>query len=158
MRLLTPIFLVLTLALGGCDYLAQKELKPGISTLSEVREYMGMPETIWEEPDGTQIHEYPMGLDTYMIVIEKSGVFQSMTNVLVPAQFAKITPGTDKGAVRRLLGRPTDVEFFKRKQELVWTYRHAGKIDGKEFFVVYFDQADKVTRTEIMQDYDPGGN
>lgn len=158
MRVFAPIFLVFTALLAGCDYLAQKELKPGVSTVSDVQAYMGRPETIWEEPDGTQIHEYPMGLDTYMIVIDKDGVFQRMTNVLVPAQFKRVVAGTSKGAVRRLLGRPTEVEFFRLSNELAWTYRHAGKIDGKEFFVVYFDESDRVKRTEIMQDYDPGGN
>ena len=152
--------LALTVALtaGGCDYLAQKELKPGVSTVAQVREYMGLQETVWQEPDGTQIHEYRTALDTYMIVIDKSGIFRSMANVRVPAQFRKIVPGTDQGTVRRMLGKPDDVEYFKPTNELVWTYPHAAKTGGKAFFHVYFSDARRVIRTETMMDYDPGGN
>ncbi|MGB7302653.1 MAG: hypothetical protein WBD13_00130 [Burkholderiaceae bacterium] len=158
MRFLTPFVLITAIVLGGCDYLAQKELKPGVSTVAEVREYMGVPETIWEEPDGTQIHEYPVGLNTYMISISQSGIFQAMTNVLTEAQFKKVVAGTSKETVRRLLGRPADVVYLERLKELVWTYAHQGKIEERDFFDVHFDTAGTVIKTAIRRDYGPGGN
>lgn len=159
MRFTSAILAFICAFLGGCDYLAQKELKPGESTVADVRKYMGEPETIWEEPDGTRVYEYPKGptgRDTYMIVIDANGIFQSMTNVLVPEQFAKVTPGTLKADVRRLLGPPTEVESFERLQQEVWTYKHAGRIDSTEFFHVYFDPAGKVTKTQVVGDDRPG--
>ena len=161
MRLIAPLLLISALILGGCDWAAKQDLKPGESSVAMVKDYMGEPTTIWEEPDGTQIYEYPRGsagLATFMVVI-KDGKFQSMTNVLVPEQFAKIVKGTPKETVRRLLGQPTDVETFKRKDNLlVWTYIHEGKIDEREFLHVYFDKAGKVSKTQIVGDANPGGN
>ncbi len=161
MRLIAPILLTMALILSGCDWAAQQDLKAGESPVSMVKEYMGEPTTIWEEPDGTQIYEYargPSGLETFMVVI-KDGKYQSMTNVLVPEQFAKVVKGTPKATVRRLLGQPTDVEIFKRKDnQLVWTYLHEGKIDDKEFLHIYFDKDGKVSKTMIVSDMNPGGN
>jgi hypothetical protein len=160
MRLIAPLFLIFSLILGGCDWAAKQDLKAGESPVSMVKEYMGEPTTIWEEPDGTQIYEYARGtgLETLMVVI-KDGKYQSMTNVLVPEQFAKVVKGTPKSTVRRLLGQPTDVEIFKlNDNQLVWTYSHHGKIDAQEFLHVYFDKAGNVSKTMIVGDANPGGN
>jgi len=161
MRLIAPLFLIIALILGGCDWAAQQDLKAGESSAAMVKDYMGQPTTVWKEPDGTEIYEYARGtagLETFMVVI-RDGKFQSMTNVLVPEQFAKIVKGTPKKTVRRLLGQPTDVETFKRQNnQLVWTYIHHGKIDDKEFLHVYFDSAGNVSKTMIVGDANPGGN
>ena len=135
--------------LGGCDYVAQRELRSGESTVADVRRLMGTPEAVWEEPDGGQVLEYPRGpagSTTYMVRIDASGRYQAMVNVLVPAYFERVREAMSKDDVRRLLGRPTETASFPRRQEEVWSWRHPGEHVRAEMFHVHFAPDGRVTR------------
>jgi len=71
--------------------------------------------------------------------------------VLKPASFAKVTPGTEKAQVRRLLGLPAKTQFFKLKNEEVWDWRY---VDGQEsrVFSSTFDSDGKVVSTGTILD------
>lgn len=137
------------LGLGGCDYVAQRELRAGESTATDVRRLMGTPDSIWEEPDGGQVLEYPRGpagTDTYMVRIDATGRYQGMANVLVPEYFERVRAGMGEDDVRRLLGRPTEIASFPRMQEVVWSWRHSGEHTRAEMFHVHFAPDRKVKR------------
>ena len=67
----------------------------------------------------------------------------ALRQVLQPATFAKVVPGMDQAAVRRLLGQPAQVQAYALKQQEVWDWRY---IDGAERrqFAVTFDAAGRV--------------
>ncbi|HWS73719.1 MAG TPA: hypothetical protein VN324_01140 [Quisquiliibacterium sp.] len=151
-RLLGGLGLVLAGALGACDYVAQKELQPGVSTTDDVRRLMGKPEMIWEEEDGTQVLEYvrgPAGRETYMVEIDAQGRFRSMKNVLVRETFGKVGPGMARDDVRRLLGKPTETARFPLGQEEVWSWRFAGDHAGADMFNVHFGLDGRVRTTSV---------
>ena len=132
---------ILLFGLFGCDYLAQKELRPGESTVDDVRRRMGRPEMIWEERDGSQTLEYvrgPEGVATYMVEIGPDGRYRRMANVLVAETFAKVRPGMTRDDVRRLLGKPTETQTFRLKQEEVWSWRHESVVPRTSMFNVHF--------------------
>ncbi len=53
------LLLAITPLGAACDFIAQKDLTPGQSTEADVRRWMGQPEMIWEESDGSRTLEYP---------------------------------------------------------------------------------------------------
>ena len=137
-------------ALFGCDYLAQKDLKPGESTVEDVRKLMGRPEMIWEEKDGSQTLEFvraPAGTATYMVEIGPDGKYRGMRNVLQQQTFDKVRPGMSTDDVRRLLGKPSETVTFKLKQEDVWSWRHSDVTHQPKMFNVHFGTDGKVLST-----------
>ena len=125
-RLVAALIMVMTMF--GCDYFAQKDLRPGESTADDVRRRMGKPETVWEEAGGAQVLEYvrgPQGHQTWMVEIGPDGRYRGMRNVLANEHFVKVQPGMSRDDVRRLLGKPTETAFFKLKKEEVWSWKHA---------------------------------
>jgi hypothetical protein len=144
-----------TAFLGGCDFIAQTELKPGISTKEEVLQRMGKPEMIWEEKDGSSKYEYPRGPEgheTYMVSIAPDGRYLGMENILVDSTFAKVKAGMTRDELRRLLGRPTETVIFKLKQEEVWTWRHKGVHYKSRRFHVMMDLNGVVKGTDATDD------
>jgi hypothetical protein len=141
--------------LGGCEYLAQKELKVGESTVDDVRRLMGRPEMIWEERDGSQRLEYPRGpagVETFVVEIDAQGRYRGMHNILTAENFAQVKPGMPRDDVRRLLGKPTETAFFKLKKEEVWSWKHAAGQGRTEFFNAHFDDDGRVRGTSTTPD------
>lgn len=141
--------------LGGCDYIAEKTLKPGVSTEKEVRELMGRPGIVWAEEDGTRILEYsraPAGHETYMVTIGPDGLFRSMENVLTKARFEQIKPGMNRDQVRRMLGKASEIEFFTLSKEEVWSYKHIGEMSDSDMFNVHFDMSGIVRKLSTTRD------
>ncbi len=141
--------------LGGCDWVAQKTLQPGVSTEADVRKLMGEPEVVWEENDGERVLEYPRapgGTETYMVSIGPDGKFRSMSNVLVPAMFEQVKSGMHREQVRRLLGKPTDIVFFQLSSQEVWSFKHVGKLSYVDNFNVHFNLAGQVVNTSLTRD------
>jgi outer membrane protein assembly factor BamE (lipoprotein component of BamABCDE complex) len=144
--------LVALASLGACDYFAQKELKPGVSTVDDVRRMMGKPEMIWEEEDGSQVLEFvrgPEGTETYMVEIDAEGRYLGMKNVLVQENFDRVRPGMIRDDVRRLLGKPTEKESFPLKREDVWSWRFSSEYNRPDMFNVHFDPDGRVVSTSV---------
>ncbi|MFN9772910.1 MAG: outer membrane protein assembly factor BamE [Burkholderiales bacterium] len=113
--------------LAGCDYVAQKKLVAGQHTEHDVRALMGVPTLVWDRPDGGKEWDYvraPQGIETIRVVIGPDGRYQSMANLLVESNFAKARPGMTGEELTRLLSRPTDVEKYSLKPEVVWSWRY----------------------------------
>lgn len=160
------------LALGGCDdrqgeravqtlkeffnavkpdALLLKGLTPGVTTVDQVREQMGKPETERRFADGSTRLEYPrgpQGLNTYMVDIGADGRLQAITQVLTAANFAKIHVGMTDDEVRRLLGKPGEVAVYPLKPETVWSWKwREGGVTEEGMFNVHFGPDHKVTTT-----------
>ncbi|MDB5728296.1 MAG: outer membrane protein assembly factor BamE [Noviherbaspirillum sp.] len=159
-RLLRHIVLLGSALLAfGCDNQGRPiqefgldKLAKGISSESDVRMVMGQPDTVWEEEDGSRTLEYPKGPNgsrTWMFTIDKHGKMKDYRQVLTEENFANIRQGQSKDEVRRMLGRPSSVVQYKRKNEEVWDWRYSpGNGLEARMFNVHFDiTSGKVTGT-----------
>ncbi|MFK7962707.1 MAG: outer membrane protein assembly factor BamE [Burkholderiaceae bacterium] len=152
-KLLSALFVLLMLS--GCDYYASKTLKPGVSTESDVRALMGRPELIWAENDGTRVLEYPRapaGHETYMVTIGPDGKFVSMENMLTEARFEQVKAGMNRDQVRRMLGKPSEIEFFTLSRQEVWSFKHIGSMADSDMFNVHFDMSGIVQKLSVTRD------
>ena len=73
-----------------------------------------------------------------------------MENILTPANFANARPGMSGEQLTRLLSKPTDIEKYPLKPEVVWSWRY--EQDGMKWrFNAHFDgggnQAQRFSRT-----------
>lgn len=135
----------LLLTLSGCDYFALQEIRPGVTTAAEVRTRMGLPSGEFSNPDGSIVYEYsrqPNGTECHMITIGPDQIVRQVDQVLTEANMAKIQPGMERDAVRRLLGKPGSVQTFEMKQEEVWDWRVKGDQPMDEWhFHVHFNSS-----------------
>lgn len=152
---LAALLALLAGGLGGCDYVAQKELVPGVSTRADVERLMGKPRMAWEESDGRVLLEYvraPAGHETYMVELGPDGRFVSMRNLLTEDNFARVRPEMTRDEVRRLLGAPTEQIAFERKQEVVWSWRFMADQNRSMLFNVHFGLDGRVRSTSRSPD------
>jgi 2-polyprenyl-6-methoxyphenol hydroxylase-like FAD-dependent oxidoreductase len=139
----------------GCDPQRVAKLEEGVATEADVKAQFGEPQVTYNEADGGRTFEYsrqPEGQVAYMITIGADGKMSALRQVLKPAEFAKVTPGLDKAAVRRLLGKPAKTAKFELKpDEEHWDWRW---LDGQvaKFFSVTFDRDGKVVSTAVTDD------
>jgi hypothetical protein len=144
------------LALFGCD-IRMLDLKPGISTATEVKRAMGEPTFEWKEPDGALIWEFPRGPSgsvTYMVEMRPDGVLKEIRQVLKEEYFAKIRPGLSKDEVRRLIGKPAETMTFPLKKEEVWSWKFEQGSGQYWHLHVHFDLGGKVvtaTRNRVEE-------
>jgi probable lipoprotein len=142
---------------AACDFIAQKDLTPGQSTEADVRRWMGQPEMIWEESDGSRTLEYPrgpMGKETYFVTIGADGRYRRIEQVLTEENFRKVQPGMTRDQVRQILGKPGEISRFKRQNEEVWGWRYLEATQRTMFFYAHFDQdTGLLKRTDQMQDW-----
>jgi outer membrane protein assembly factor BamE (lipoprotein component of BamABCDE complex) len=141
--------------LFGCDPQRVAKLEEGVATEADVKAQFGEPPVTYTEADGSRTFEYsrqPEGQVAWMITIGTDGKMSALRQVLKPAEFAKVTPGLDKAAVRRLLGKPAKTAKFELKpDEEHWDWRW---LDGQtaKFFSVTFDRDGKVVSTAVTDD------
>ena len=131
-----------------------KKLQKGVATEAQVRNLMGVPETIYQEDAGARTLEYPKGpegVTTWMVKIAADGVMMDYEQVLTQAQFDKVHMGMSREQVRRLLGRPRSVVPFQRKQEEVWDWKYQ-HVHEQRLFNVHFDiDSGKVRAVSISE-------
>lgn len=132
--------------LPACDGINLQELKPGVSTAAEVRSRMGNPQFEHRNDDGTVTWEYnrqPNGTECHMLTFDANQVLVKIEQVLTAAYQARVKEGMGKDEVRRLLGKPGQVQVFPNLAEEVWDWRVAGNLPTEEtHFHVHFDTAD----------------
>lgn len=151
------LLLAITPLGAACDFIAQKDLTPGQSTEADVRRWMGQPEMIWEESDGSRTLEYPrgpMGKETYFVTVGADGRYRRIEQVLTEENFRKVQPGMTRDQVRQILGKPGEISRFKRQNEEVWGWRYLEATQRTMFFYAHFDQdTGLLKRTDQMQDW-----
>ena len=144
------------MSIGACDWVAQRELQPGESTIEDVRRLMGTPGMIWEEPDGSRVLEFsrgPEGHQTWMVEIGPDGRYRGMRNALVPENLARVRPGMSRDDLRRLLGQPFEqTRFALRPDEEVSSWRFHAPGRDPELFHVRIGPDGAVIATETAPD------
>jgi len=151
--------LLSAIGITACDYINVKELQPGVSTATEVRERFGPPHMEWKNDDGSVTWEFsrqPQGVECFMITIGADNILRNIDQVLNEQTFARVEKGMNGDQVRRLLGKPASSQFFQLKQETVWEWRisHGAPGTGDPvFFTVSFNTEGRVTGTGRYTQY-----
>jgi hypothetical protein len=151
---------IAAIGLPACDAISIQELKPGISTVADVRARLGVPTQEYRNPDGTTTLEFsrqPSGVDCYMVTIGPDQILQKIEQVLTEANLAKVAVGMDREEVRRLLGMPGAKTTYPNSNEEVWDWLVAGTINTERaHFHAHFDlTSGLVVRTSRL--VEPGG-
>lgn len=139
------------LLVSACAGYGGSDLKPGVSTLPEVRASMGEPAMAWKNPDGSQQLAYPRGpagTQSFMAYLGPDGRLQRIEKVLDGSQFHRIRPGMSKDEVLRILG-PSGapyMQFYSMRNELAWSWLICSH-NAEEFFDVMFDNATGIVRS-----------
>ncbi|NMG35672.1 outer membrane protein assembly factor BamE [Azoarcus sp. TTM-91] len=136
--------LLAAIGLPACDYFAVRDLKPGVSTVAEVKARLGEPQAVWPNADGSSTWEYsrqPQGAECYMATMGADGVLLRLEQVLNEANFARVESGMRQEQVLRLLGRPASRQHFALKRETVWEWLiDRGDADAPRYFTVSFGE------------------
>ena len=122
-------------------------IAPGDSEVV-VGEKVGRPSTVWKNPDGSELWQYPQGYyatQTFMITIGPDRRVQEVHQALSEPYFSKIYAGMSKDDVFRMLGRPREVWDFPARDEQTWTWRY--KDTNYMFFNVLFDESASTVRS-----------
>jgi SmpA / OmlA family len=112
------------------------------SPAEQVRALVGAADTVWKNADGSETWEYPLGpfgTQTYMITIGPDHTVGNVSQVLSDEFLVKVQTGMSREEVRRLLGRPTDIDRFERLNEEVWSWRVRQKNVWYKLFNAHFD-------------------
>jgi SmpA / OmlA family len=115
-------------------------ISPG-SPAEQVRARVGAADTVWQNADGSETWEYPLGpfgTQTYMITIGPDHTVGNVSQVLSDEFLFKVQTGMSREEVRRLLGRPTDIDRFERLHEEVWSWRFREKNVWYKLFNAHF--------------------
>ena len=142
--------LALSFLAAGCANFSA--ISPGDSALT-VEARVGTPGTVWENADGSEIWEYPLGpygVQTFMITIGADQAVREVHQVLSEEYFSKVHAGMSRDEVQRMLGRPRDIWYFPARDEEVWFWRYF-EVNYK-FFNVLFDHSGGTVRTTLRLD------
>ena len=88
--------LLSAIGITACDYINVKELQPGVSTATEVRERFGPPHMEWKNDDGSVTWEFsrqPQGVECFMITIGADNILRNIDQVLNEQTFARVEKG-----------------------------------------------------------------
>lgn len=143
--------LLSALGIYACDYVALKELKPGVSTGFEVRDKMGQPSFEWRNEDGSVTWEFartPEGKANYMVTVGPDNILREIVQVLTEENFGKVRKGMMRDEIRHLLGKPGRVTRFDLKRQEVWEWKVQNPFPNVDAFInVHFDEAGRVVET-----------
>ena len=133
------------LVLSACAGYGGSNLKPGVTTLSEVVAAMGEPAMRWKDADGREQLAYPRGpagTQTFMAMVAADGRLERIEGVLDTAHFARIEIGkSDQASVLRLLGpsQPQWTQSYSRSNQVAWSWLFCDSWNAQAFFDVMFD-------------------
>src|SRR6267142_3135750 len=136
---------------AGCANFAS--VAPGDSEVA-VGDKVGKPVTVWKNPDGSELWQYPRGYyatQTFIITVGADRSVKEIHQALSEPYFSKVQAGMSRDDVFRLLGRPREIWYFGARDEESWTWRYYDS--NYMFFNVLFDRAAGTVRsTQRLQE------
>ena len=115
---------------------------------------VGRPQTVWKNPDGSELWQFPQGFfatETFIVTIGPDRLVQRVHNALSEPYLSSIQPGMTTDDVFRTLGAPREIWRFPGRNEETWTWRY--KDTNFMLFNVNFDQSTgKVRSTQRLQE------
>jgi hypothetical protein len=137
-------FAVLIVLLAACASYNGYNLQPGTSTRDDVVRTMGNPAMEFPDPDGSRRLAYPrgpIGLETFMVDVDRNGVVRNVRQVLTDGVFNGIQPGMTRDEVLRRIGPPGDRMDFPRMNQESFEWRYMDTWRYIAFFSVNFDRS-----------------
>lgn len=137
-------------ALAGCG---TNPIQTGMDRAT-VMARMGPPTRVLTLDSGTRLQysRQPAGQQAFMVDLDTSDQVVQVVQVLVAAEFARITPGTwTRADVEREFGPPASVDRVANWPHAILTYRWFEVQDM--FYWVYLDADNVVRRTEQGIEY-----
>ena len=146
-----------TLALLAAAFLSAgcanfSSIAPGDSEV-DVGQKVGAPITVWKNPDGSELWQYPRGYyatQTFMVTLGPDRTVQEVHQALSEEYFSQVTRGMSRDDVFRLLGRPREVWYFGSRDEELWAWRYHETT--YRFFNVLFDRTKGTVRSVLRLD------
>ncbi|HEY6240636.1 MAG TPA: hypothetical protein VIW78_07335 [Burkholderiales bacterium] len=141
------LFLPLALFAGGCANFSA--LAAG-APAQEVTARVGAPGTVWKNPDGSELWEYPqgpLGRETFMVTMGPDHAMREIHQVLSNEYFSKVQAGMSRDDVGRILGRPGEIAFFNERGEETWSWRYQQEVPM--IFHVMFDRSAGTVRSTL---------
>ncbi len=123
-------------------------------TRDSVIQRMGTPTRVLPLSGGTRLQysRQPAGQQSYMVDLDASGHVVQVRQVLMAAEFARITPGTwTRDDVEREFGPPASMDRVANWPHAILTYRWFEVQDM--FYWIYLDANNVVRRTEEGIEY-----
>jgi len=140
---------------AGCA--GPRGLVPQQSTIVEVPAKAGVPTDIRFDRNGDELWEYatgPSGYETYLIRIGTDGKVKEVTQLLTEERLQSIVPGKmSKADVRHLLGRPSEVSFYRTGT--VWSWRFKSGVQPG-YLAVSFNPDNTVKERMVLFDRTDG--
>ena len=122
-------------------------LAPGDSEVV-IGQKVGSPKTVWKNPDGSEIWQYPGGYyatQTFVLTVGPDRRLREVHQALSEPYFSRVQAGMSRDDVYRLLGRPRETWYFPPRDEEVWVWRYFE--NTYMFFNVLFDRTQGTVRT-----------
>ena len=118
------LLLVLPL-LHACTSYAPPKMVAGISRDALVAQ-MGEPEMERRLDTGSRLEfpRGPFGKHTWFVYLDPAGRATHAEQVLTSQNFSRVDVGMAQEEVRKLLGRPGEVQGLARSRGQVWSYRY----------------------------------
>ena len=143
---------------AGCASLAQ--IGPGTSS-DRVQALAGAPSAVWKDPDGTEVWEYPLGpfgVETYMVSFGPDRAVRQVRQVLTEETIVTLRPGMSRDEVRRVLGKPRDIQKNDRNNEEIWSWRYREWRVRNMELNVQFDLGNGLLKAFSRHQIDHGGD
>ena len=124
-RLLFWNWLMLCLLLAACSGYASPDALIGMNR-DQLVALMGQPDLERQYSDAIRLEfpRGPYGRQTWFVYLDVSGRVSRAEQVLDEENFSLINPGMSQDDVRKLLGRPGEVQLLGRSRGEVWSYRY----------------------------------
>ena len=109
---------------------------------AELRARMGAPAAEYPGADGSRTLAYPMGFfgaQTYMAEVAPDGAVRTVREALNEESFVRISAGSTRDEVLRLIGPPRDSATFPRLGQVSWEYFFRDTWGYPALFFVNFD-------------------
>ena len=118
-------FLLMLPLLHACSSYAPPKVVAGISREALVAQ-MGAPEMERRLDTGSRLEfpRGPYGKHTWFVYLDPAGRATRAEQVLTVQNFSRVNVGMAQEDVRKLLGRPGEVQVLGRSRGQVWSYRY----------------------------------
>jgi hypothetical protein len=124
-RLLAWNSLLLCLLLAACSGFAPPNALIGMSR-DQLLARMGQPDIERQYSDAARLEfpSGPFGKHTWFVYLDAGGHVSRAEQALNEQSFILINPGMSQDDVRKILGRPGEVQLLGRSRGVVWSYRY----------------------------------
>src|SRR5258706_11093135 len=107
----------------------------------QVEKLVGAPTSVWKNPDGSEVWEYPrgpLGVETFMVTLGSDHAVREVRQVLNDETIAKLQVGMSRDEVRRTLGKPRYIGFSDYTDEEIWSWRYrAWRVRTMDLYVQF---------------------